>query len=88
MLGNRLLQNLAQHVLMASFTGKTRIFLLRPRYRSAGRQVLFSGGGRKKNAGFFYFGTFKTLTFRGGNLMVCFTISTIPSLKNILPNID
>ena len=48
MLGNRLMQNLAQHVLMASLTGKTRIFLLRPRYRSAGRQILFSGGGRKK----------------------------------------
>ena len=53
MLGNRLLQNLAQHVLMASFTGKTRIFLLRPRYRSAGKQILFSGGrALKKRVGF------------------------------------
>ena len=49
MLGNRLMQNLAQHVLMASLTGKTRIFLLRPRYRSAGRQAISSGGGRRKN---------------------------------------
>ena len=53
-----------------------------------GDKYFLVGEDAKKRAGFFYFGTFKTLTFRGGNLMVCFTISTVPSLKNILPNID
>ena len=48
-----------QHFLIRFYPGKTRIFLLRPRYRSAGRQAIFSGGGRRKNGPVFLVWHFK-----------------------------
>ena len=66
--------------LMVFLSWKTMIFLLQPRCRSAG-QVIFGGGGRRKNGPVFLLCRFKNFNLVWQKTNNSFPILTLQSLK-------
>jgi hypothetical protein len=54
------------------------VFLLRPRCRSAGRQVTFSGGGRRKNGPVFLIWHFENLNISSKKLAISSQLKPLP----------